>query len=122
MTHQHRDTLASIVGHSTLNSYLAISDGEAIGRVKFEMCEVCTRDVPFSAVRLSRILNAECEADVATLRTSTTEGRVEYLDNASGVLNRSSAIDHIVAGNLRGSGTFVGPSKYTHSFQDYRGH
>ncbi|KAF9650347.1 splicing factor 3B subunit 5, partial [Thelephora ganbajun] len=39
LTHQHRDTLASIVGHSTLNSYLAIADGEAIGRVKFEMCE-----------------------------------------------------------------------------------
>ncbi|KAL4269190.1 Splicing factor subunit [Pleurotus pulmonarius] len=41
LTHQHRDTLASIVGHPTLTSYLAIADGEAIGRTKFEMTEVC---------------------------------------------------------------------------------
>lgn len=40
LTHQHRDTLASIVGHPTLASYLAIADGEATGRVKFEMTEV----------------------------------------------------------------------------------
>lgn len=39
LTHQHRDTLASIVGHPTLSSFLAIADGEAIGRVKFEMTE-----------------------------------------------------------------------------------
>ncbi|KAF4573346.1 hypothetical protein EYR36_007857 [Pleurotus pulmonarius] len=39
LTHQHRDTLASIVGHPTLTSYLAIADGEAIGRTKFEMTE-----------------------------------------------------------------------------------
>ncbi|KNZ76376.1 putative splicing factor 3B subunit 5, partial [Termitomyces sp. J132] len=39
ITHQHRDTLASIVSHPTLTSYLAIADGEAIGRVKFEMTE-----------------------------------------------------------------------------------
>ena len=40
VTHQHRDTLASIVGHPTLTSYMAIADGEAIGRTKFEMTEV----------------------------------------------------------------------------------
>lgn len=40
VTHQHRDTLSSIVGHPTLTSFLAIADGEAIGRVKFEMTEV----------------------------------------------------------------------------------
>ncbi|KAJ3510748.1 hypothetical protein NLJ89_g4503 [Agrocybe chaxingu] len=39
LTHQHRDTLSSIVGHPTLASYLAIADGEAIGRIKFEMTE-----------------------------------------------------------------------------------
>ncbi|EAU92603.2 hypothetical protein CC1G_06614 [Coprinopsis cinerea okayama7 len=39
LTHQHRDTLASIVGHPTLTSYLAIAEGEAIGRIKFEMTE-----------------------------------------------------------------------------------
>ncbi|PPQ77033.1 hypothetical protein CVT25_014850, partial [Psilocybe cyanescens] len=39
LAHQHRDTLSSIVGHPTLASYLAIADGEAIGRVKFEMTE-----------------------------------------------------------------------------------
>lgn len=42
LTHQHRDTCASIVGHPALASYLAIADGEAIGRVKFEMTEVST--------------------------------------------------------------------------------
>ncbi|THH10979.1 hypothetical protein EW145_g953 [Phellinidium pouzarii] len=40
LTHQHRDTCASIVGHPTLSSYLAIADGESIGRVKFEMTEL----------------------------------------------------------------------------------
>jgi splicing factor 3B subunit 5 len=40
LTHQHRDTLASIIGHPTLTSFLAIADGESIGRVKFEMTEV----------------------------------------------------------------------------------
>lgn len=40
LAHQHRDTLASIVGHPTLLSYLAIADGESLGRVKFEMTEV----------------------------------------------------------------------------------
>ena len=40
LTHQHRDTLSSIVGHPTLTSYLAIADGEATGRIKFEMTEV----------------------------------------------------------------------------------
>jgi splicing factor 3B subunit 5 len=40
VTHQHRDTLASIVGHPTLTSYLAIADGESLGRIKFEMTEV----------------------------------------------------------------------------------
>ncbi|KAI0095228.1 splicing factor 3B subunit 10-domain-containing protein [Irpex rosettiformis] len=39
LTHQHRDTLSSIVGHPTLLSYLSIADGEATGRVKFEMVE-----------------------------------------------------------------------------------
>ncbi|KAF7354840.1 Splicing factor subunit [Mycena sanguinolenta] len=39
VTHQHRDTLASIVGHPTLTSFLAIADGESKGRVKFEMTE-----------------------------------------------------------------------------------
>ena len=40
LTHQHRDTLASIVGHPPLTSYLAIADGEPIARIKFEMTEV----------------------------------------------------------------------------------
>ncbi|KAF7302557.1 RING finger domain protein [Mycena chlorophos] len=39
VTHQHRDTLSSIVGHPTLTSFLAIADGESLGRVKFEMTE-----------------------------------------------------------------------------------
>jgi splicing factor 3B subunit 5 len=33
------------VGHPTLTSFLAIADGEATGRVKFEMMQVCTAPV-----------------------------------------------------------------------------
>lgn len=40
ITHQHRDTLASIVGHPPLTSYLALADGVSLGRVRFEMTEV----------------------------------------------------------------------------------
>ncbi|KAL8292090.1 hypothetical protein RQP46_001556 [Phenoliferia psychrophenolica] len=39
LTHQHRDTYASIIGHPTLLNFTAISDGEATGRVKFELAE-----------------------------------------------------------------------------------
>ncbi|KAF8347004.1 splicing factor 3B subunit 5/RDS3 complex subunit 10, partial [Amanita rubescens] len=39
VTHQHRDTLSSIAGHPTLLSYVALADGEAIGRAKFELTE-----------------------------------------------------------------------------------
>ncbi|KAG8733202.1 hypothetical protein FRC11_007990 [Ceratobasidium sp. 423] len=39
LTHQHRDTSASIVGHPPLATYLSIADGEATGRVRFEMIE-----------------------------------------------------------------------------------
>ncbi|KAK7465558.1 hypothetical protein VKT23_005533 [Stygiomarasmius scandens] len=49
LTHQHRDTLSSIVGHPTLTSYLAIADGESVGRVKFEMAEVSVMFVGGSA-------------------------------------------------------------------------
>lgn len=40
ITHQHRDTAASIVGHPQLHSYLALADGECKERVRFELCEV----------------------------------------------------------------------------------
>lgn len=43
LSHQHRDTYASIVGHPTLLNYMAIADGEATGRVKFELAEVRLR-------------------------------------------------------------------------------
>ena len=41
VAHQHRDTYSSIVGHPILTSFLAIAGNDAIGRVKFEMTEVC---------------------------------------------------------------------------------
>lgn len=44
-THQHRDTLSSIVGHPALTSFVALADNESIGRVKFEMTEVCVVSV-----------------------------------------------------------------------------
>lgn len=55
ITHQHRDTLASIVGHPPLSSYLAIADGEAIGRVKFEMTEVRFSFSTFSVINRNLI-------------------------------------------------------------------
>ncbi|PWN88664.1 splicing factor 3B subunit 5/RDS3 complex subunit 10 [Acaromyces ingoldii] len=39
ITHQFRDTSASIIGHPPLHSYLALADGECKARVKFELCE-----------------------------------------------------------------------------------
>ncbi len=45
LTHQHRDALSSIVGHPSLTSYLAIADGEATGRIKFEMTQVLCFDL-----------------------------------------------------------------------------
>lgn len=43
VTHQHRDTLAGIVGHPPLLSYLSIADGECQARERFEIIEVRTR-------------------------------------------------------------------------------
>src|ERR1700761_8861761 len=40
LTHQHRDTCASIIGHPALLSYVAIADGESLGRARFELTEV----------------------------------------------------------------------------------
>ncbi|KAH8918303.1 splicing factor 3B, subunit 5 [Atractiella rhizophila] len=39
LTHQHRDTYSSIIGHPPLLAYLALADGESMGRLKFELCE-----------------------------------------------------------------------------------
>lgn len=66
LTHQHRDTCASIVGHPTLASYLAIADGESIGRVRFEMTEVdCSSSenvstAEFSCIFLSQRMLQPC--------------------------------------------------------------
>jgi hypothetical protein len=40
LTHQHRDTMAAIVGHPPLLAYLSIADGECQAREKFEVIEV----------------------------------------------------------------------------------
>lgn len=40
LTHQHRDTLASIVGHPPLLAYISIADGECLARERFEVIEV----------------------------------------------------------------------------------
>jgi hypothetical protein len=69
LTHQHRDTLASIVGHPTLTSYLAIADGESIGRVKFEMTEVCNHFSTMTALLICPTL----AADATTLRSPSTQ-------------------------------------------------
>ena len=40
VTHQHRDTLAGIVGHPPLLAYLSVADGECQARERFEVIEV----------------------------------------------------------------------------------
>ncbi len=42
LTHQHRDTLASIVGHPPLLAYVSLADGECQARERFELIEVST--------------------------------------------------------------------------------
>ena len=73
LTHQHRDTLASIVGHPTLTSYMAIADGEAIGRVKFEMTEVRSNVVSTSATHVDYAYSACCNLAGRLLPRTTEE-------------------------------------------------
>lgn len=40
LTHQHRDSLAAIVGHPPLLAYLSVADGECQARERFEVLEV----------------------------------------------------------------------------------
>ena len=70
LTHQHRDTLSSIVGHPTLLSYLSIADGEATGRTKFEMTEVCG----FNFDRFDLYSSCHPQAHVAALWTTPSQG------------------------------------------------
>src|SRR6266511_3069676 len=70
LTHQHRDTLSSIVGHPTLTSYLAIADGESIGRVKFEMTEVTLAFGLFHSLDLT----LPFKADVAAVWAAAEKG------------------------------------------------
>ena len=69
LTHQHRDTLASIVGHPSLTSYLAIADGEATGRIKFEMTEVPY----FNMLCTQHKLTGDTE-NASAMRTSPRKG------------------------------------------------
>ena len=67
VTHQHRDTLSTIVGHPALTSYLAIADGEAIGRLKFEMTEVWLGRLSVHGANMLGL------ADASTLRSTTAQ-------------------------------------------------
>lgn len=39
-TNQHRDSIASHIGHSDLLSYFAVAENNAIGRVRYQLLEV----------------------------------------------------------------------------------
>lgn len=39
-TNQHRDSIASHVGHSDLLAYFAVAENNAIGRVRYQLLEV----------------------------------------------------------------------------------
>jgi len=85
LAHQHRDTLSSIVGHPTLTSFLAIADGEAIGRVKFEMTEVRLREsvVQWHAYGyILEFISSVCSNPVDLLLRKTT---IKHVDTLSGV-------------------------------------
>lgn len=73
VTHQHRDTLASIVGHPTLTSFLAIADGESKGRVKFEMTEVI-----FFSIAVTTRLDTFVENASAVWTSSAERRGLEY--------------------------------------------
>ena len=37
---QHRDTLASNIGHSDMMSFIAVAQNDAMGRVRYQLLEV----------------------------------------------------------------------------------
>jgi splicing factor 3B subunit 5 len=39
-TNQHRDTLASHIGHYDMLSYIAVAQNDSIGRVRYQLLEV----------------------------------------------------------------------------------
>lgn len=45
LVNQHRDSMASYIGHPNLTSFIAIVENESIARVKFNLMEV--RNPPF---------------------------------------------------------------------------
>ena len=38
---QHRDALASYIGHSDMLMYFSLAQNDSIGRVRYQMLEVC---------------------------------------------------------------------------------
>ncbi|CAM9418876.1 unnamed protein product, partial [Heterosigma akashiwo] len=42
-TNQHRDTMASHLGHSDLLAYFAVAQNDAIGRVRYQLLEASAR-------------------------------------------------------------------------------
>jgi hypothetical protein len=42
-SNQHRDTIASHIGHYDMLSFFAVAQNDSIGRVRYQLLEVCTR-------------------------------------------------------------------------------
>ena len=42
ISNQHRDTIASNIGHSDMLSFFAVAQNDSIGRVRYQLLEVCT--------------------------------------------------------------------------------
>jgi splicing factor 3B subunit 5 len=40
LTNQHRDTYASNIGHYDILSYMAVAQGDSIGRMRYQLLEV----------------------------------------------------------------------------------
>jgi hypothetical protein len=42
-SNQHRDSVASHIGHYDMMSFFAVAQNDAIGRVRYQLLEVCSR-------------------------------------------------------------------------------
>jgi peptidoglycan/LPS O-acetylase OafA/YrhL len=46
LVNQHRDSYASYMGHHNMLLFLSVAENESVGRMRFNMLEVCARAIP----------------------------------------------------------------------------
>lgn len=97
ITHQHRDTAASIIGYPQLLAYTALADGESQARTRFEITQV--RRLFLSVNFAQNLLTpADITAHAATLWSPAgRKGRV----NSICCLTRSSRVESLLISKKR---------------------